>query len=200
MTDQPGYRLNVVPIKGASYQVPVDGELLIGRDRACDLCLDHKTVSTNHALVTVKGSSVAIKDLNSTNGTLIGGTPIAGEHWLRDHAVFEIGAFQLELIPPRREPDTKTAPLKTRAAKLDERDKGVITALLAEWSDPGVQVPTVRGAEELAGDLHCSRQEVNRRVARLEAKLDLPKGLRGQKRYHRLAEELLRRGLGPAPS
>jgi len=193
-----GYRLNVVPLRGAPYQVPIEGELLIGRDPDCDLTLEHPTVSANHALVTRKGTSVSIKDLDSTNGTLVGGGPVRGEQWLRDHAVFEIGAFQLELIPPpgRREP--KTAQLRTRAAKLDERDRGVIAALMSEWADPTIKVPVVRGAEEMARELHCSRQEVNRRVARLETKLGLEKGGRGQARYRNLAEEVLRRGLGPS--
>jgi pSer/pThr/pTyr-binding forkhead associated (FHA) protein len=199
MAKKETYMLNVVPLKGAPYQVPLEGEMIIGRDGDCDLCLDHKTVSANHALVSLKGNSVAIKDLNSTNGTMVGGKPISGERWLRDHTRFEIGAFQLELIPPRREPDTKTAPLKQRPAKLDDRDRAVIDALLSEWADPSIHVPVVHGAEEMAKAMHCSRQEVNRRVSRLEAKIGLPKGVRGQKRYHRLAEELLRQGMGPEP-
>ena len=81
--------------------------------------------------------------------------------------------------------------------RFDERDRGVADAILAEWTDPAVQAPAARGAEEVARDLHCSRQEANRRIARVEQKLGLAKGERGAARYHRLAEELLRRGLRP---
>jgi len=194
-----GYELNVIPPTGSPTRVALDGELLIGRDGGCGLCLDHPTVSSNHALLTVKGSSVAIQDLASTNGTTVGGTEVKGEQWLRGGAIVQIGAFRLELIPPRGGRDQKTAPLRQVAAQLDERDRGVIDTLLKDWGDPGIQIPAIRGAEEMAADLHCSRQEVNRRVKRLETKLGIAKGRRGQQRYHALAEELLRRGLAPRP-
>jgi pSer/pThr/pTyr-binding forkhead associated (FHA) protein len=197
VTAERPFRLNVVPLKGTPYQVPIEGELLIGRDDGCDLRLDHPTVSANHALVTQKGTSVAVKDLASTNGTMIGGKPIKGERWLRDKAVFEVGAFQLELVAPETAASTETSPLPKQVVKLDDRDRGVIDALLKDWADPALHVRAVQGAEAMAGLLHCSRQEVNRRVSRLETKLNLRRGERGEARYRRLAEELLRRGLGP---
>lgn len=191
------FRLNVMPPKGAPFQVPLDGEMIIGRDKGCDLCLPHETVSSNHALVTTKGKSIAIKDLDSTNGTIVAGRPLRGEQWLREKMLIEIGVFHLELIPEQGEPGTTTEPLPTRVIRFDERDRGVADAILAEWTDPSVQAPAARGAEQVANDLHCSRQEANRRIARLEQKLGLGKGARGAARYHRLAEELLRRGFGP---
>lgn len=191
------YRLSVVPPAGAPFQIDLEDELLIGRHVSCDLTLNHETVSANHALVEVKGASVAIKDLASTNGTIVAGHPIRGEEWLKDNATVEIGAFQLKLIRADLEPRTDTAPLPKNVVRLDERDRGVIDALLAEWADPSVQIAAARGAEEMARDLHCSRQEVNRRVARLEAKLGLGANMRGPERYRQLAEELLRRGIEP---
>ena len=191
------FRLNVMPPKGAPFQVPLDGEMLIGRDKGCDLCLPHETVSSNHALVISKGNSIAIKDLDSTNGTVVAGRPLRGEQWLREKMLIEIGVFHLELLPDQGEPGTSTEPLPKQVIRFDERDRGVANAILADWTNPDVQAPAARGAEEVANDLHCSRQEANRRIARLEQKLGLEKGERGAARYRRLAEELLRRGFGP---
>ena len=172
--------------------------MLIGRDKGCDLCLPHETVSSNHALVTSKGKSIAIKDLDSTNGTIVAGRPLQG----RAVAARE-DADRDRRLPPRADPRPRASrrPRPSRCPKqvirFDERDRGVVNAILADWTDPDVQAPAARGAEEVASDLHCSRQEANRRIARLEQKLGLEKGERGAARYRRLAEELLRRGFGP---
>lgn len=195
-----GLRLKVIPPTEAPYAVDIGPEMLIGRSDACDLTLAHETVSSNHALITVRGTAVAIKDLDSTNGTVVAGNQVRGEHWLRNGMVIEIGAFRLELVLDDTNPATATERLPGHVIRLDERDRGVVDAVLAEWADPKIQAPAARGAEEMARTLHVSRQEVNRRVGRLEEKLNLPKGSRGAQRYHRLAEELLRRGFTAQPS
>lgn len=50
---------------------------LVGRDPACDLNLDHPTVSSKHAVVRWTGRSWAIKDLGSRNGTWVDASPLA---------------------------------------------------------------------------------------------------------------------------
>jgi diguanylate cyclase (GGDEF)-like protein len=46
-------------------------ETIIGRDRACDVSLPIDTVSRRHCRVVVRGSSVFLTDLGSTNGTAL---------------------------------------------------------------------------------------------------------------------------------
>ena len=191
------FRLNVMPPKGAPFQVPLDGEMLIGRDGAATSASPTRPSRRTTPSSPARESSIAIKDLDSTNGTVVAGRPLRGEQWLREKMLIEIGVFHLELIPEQSEPGTTTEPLPKQVIRFDERDRGVANAILADWTDPAVQAPAARGAEEVANDLHCSRQEANRRIARMEQKLGLEKGKRGAARYHRLAEELLRRGFGP---
>ena len=52
-------------ITGASY--------VIGSDRSCDGCIPSTTVSRRHARITVKEDIYFIEDLNSSNGTYVGG-------------------------------------------------------------------------------------------------------------------------------
>ena len=51
--------------------------ILIGRDPNCYLPLNHPTVSFHHAQIFKQDGSLAIRDLNSTNGTFINGKRIA---------------------------------------------------------------------------------------------------------------------------
>lgn len=51
--------------------------ILIGRDPACYLPLNHPTVSYHHAQIYQQNGGLAIRDLNSTNGTFVNGKRIA---------------------------------------------------------------------------------------------------------------------------
>ncbi len=51
--------------------------ILIGRDPACYLPLNHPTVSFHHAQIYEQDGKLAIRDLNSTNGTFVNGKRIA---------------------------------------------------------------------------------------------------------------------------
>ena len=44
---------------------------VIGRDKTCNLALTDNTISRRHAEIFLKGNSLAISDLNSTNGTFV---------------------------------------------------------------------------------------------------------------------------------
>ncbi len=52
-------------------------EIAIGRDAACDLCIDNLAASSRHARV-FKGpdDKYIIEDLNSTNGTMVNGKDV----------------------------------------------------------------------------------------------------------------------------
>lgn len=48
-------------------------EILIGRDKSCDVVLDAPTVSSRHARLRVDGGSYMLEDMGSTNGTFVNG-------------------------------------------------------------------------------------------------------------------------------
>lgn len=198
--DGGAFTLHIYPPQGTPVVKPLDREMLVGRDPICDVVLDHPTVSGNHALLAPKGSSVAITDLNSTNGTIVDESTAKPEIWTRQSAVVRIGAFRLDLIARKDRPRQVTTKIVSQGVELDQRDKELVSILMKDWTDPSVRVPAASSATELAEGLHCSRQEVNRRIKRLERKLAFETEARGPRRYRDLTEELLRRGLQPGPA
>ncbi len=74
-----------------------DGEATFGRSRTSTIRLDHESVSRSHALMTLHRGGVTIRDLNSSNGTWVGGRRITGETSLADGTRVQLGAAVVEL-------------------------------------------------------------------------------------------------------
>ncbi len=51
-------------------------ELLVGRHHACDVVLDHASVSRRHALLRFRDGRWVVRDLESTNGTRVNGRDV----------------------------------------------------------------------------------------------------------------------------
>jgi len=97
-------RLRVVrgPLAGETIPVP-RGKLLIGRETDCHLRLDSKLVSAHHCVLLLDEHTLRIRDLGSTNGTLLNGNRI-GKHesiLLHDDTIsIDELTFQIDLSQP----------------------------------------------------------------------------------------------------
>jgi len=60
---------SVVPLK--------DPITIIGREDACHLTLDDPRVSTRHAMIYFAGGEFRVRDLDSTNGSLLNGSALS---------------------------------------------------------------------------------------------------------------------------
>jgi hypothetical protein len=49
-----------------------EGENMVGRDPAADVCLDAPSVSRRHSRILLAGDSITLEDLGSKNGTTVG--------------------------------------------------------------------------------------------------------------------------------
>jgi pSer/pThr/pTyr-binding forkhead associated (FHA) protein len=83
---------------------------LIGRGSDCDVVLDRKTASSQHAVLEEKDGIAFVRDLGSTNGTFLNGDKLAEG---RDHALANgdkvwLVQYTLEVILPESEAETKT--------------------------------------------------------------------------------------------
>lgn len=87
-------RLHVLQHGGHDFAL-VDGENIIGRDPAAQVCVPLPSVSRHHALIAIDGGRATVKDLGSKNGTLIDGQPIGESAPLRDGAVVTFGAVPM---------------------------------------------------------------------------------------------------------
>jgi DNA-binding winged helix-turn-helix (wHTH) protein len=70
----------------------LDREYVIGRDAACDICLDHVSVSRRHARLVVDGATARLEDLGSKNGTTVAGKVAQGPVVLHSDDRLEFGS------------------------------------------------------------------------------------------------------------
>jgi pSer/pThr/pTyr-binding forkhead associated (FHA) protein len=67
----------------------------LGRDVACDICLDDSLVSAEHASITRTDAGYIIEDLNSRNGTTLNGKEVHQKKLHRGDTI-DIGNFTLK--------------------------------------------------------------------------------------------------------
>jgi FHA domain-containing protein len=80
---------------GTTLDVPLARErTTIGRRADNDICLPNLAVSGEHAVVVTILADSFLEDINSTNGTLVNGKPVA-KHFLRDRDQIDIGRHKL---------------------------------------------------------------------------------------------------------
>ena len=72
-----------------------EGENVVGRDPRCDAWVDVSGVSRRHARIAVAGDEVTIEDLDSSNGTFVGGRKVTAPRRLEDGDVLELGSATL---------------------------------------------------------------------------------------------------------
>lgn len=70
--------------------------LLLGRSLDCDLPVSAERASRRHAEILPVASGHALRDLGSTNGTLINGAPFAGDTALKDGDLLDLGGCRIE--------------------------------------------------------------------------------------------------------
>ncbi len=82
------------PLKGAIYLCEAGKSITIGRSSSCDVSLSkYQSVSGRHCYITARDHCITLTDLNSTNGTLVGGKRLPPNQpvILREGASFSLG-------------------------------------------------------------------------------------------------------------
>ena len=74
------------------------GSYLIGRSSRCNIVLEGRKVSREHARLTVKRNSYIVEDLNSSVGTFSNGKKIKKASFVNDRT-FQIDTYDLKVIP-----------------------------------------------------------------------------------------------------
>ena len=72
-----------------------DGENVIGRESAADVCLPSTTVSRRHAIITIAGDAATLTDLDSKNGTRVAGRELHGSTPLSDGTLIRFGGVEV---------------------------------------------------------------------------------------------------------
>jgi hypothetical protein len=88
-------RFATVTVGGIDHDVLLQGDrVIVGRLSSCDICLQDRNVSRQHAAFVAAPGGWAITDLGSTNGTLLNGSSVSQKP-LRDGDVVTVGVTEL---------------------------------------------------------------------------------------------------------
>src|SRR5436189_3639266 len=92
-------RLLVVQGKPLGKEIPVkESRFLIGRSDECHLRPNSELVSRVHCQVSVEGDTVRLRDLGSSNGTIVNGERISDEVVLNDGDLVQVGPLGFQMI------------------------------------------------------------------------------------------------------
>ncbi len=83
----------------AGHELPLLVVTTIGRDHGNVLVLSDRYVSQRHAVLTWRDGRWWLRDLGSTNGTMVGQSQVRGEVALDYGDVLTIGSTRLKLVP-----------------------------------------------------------------------------------------------------
>lgn len=92
----------LVVIKGRSanqaLKIPADGVTTVGRQQGCQIRIGSSQVSRKHCELFEKQGLLLVKDLNSSNGTIVNGKKVQGQQVLEPGNILLIGtvAFRVE--------------------------------------------------------------------------------------------------------
>ena len=95
-----------------------EGDNIIGRDPSCSVYVDDPDVSRRHALIRIDSvrKSALLEDLESTNGTLLGRSPVKTPTPLANGDVIEVGSVELKfrILGTDQPQETRRIRRKTR--------------------------------------------------------------------------------------
>jgi len=111
-----------------------EGSILVGRLPECDVMVDDGLVSRMHARISIRGDSVIVEDLHSTNGIYVNGARITHSAVLCEGDRLLFGTTEISLFEARR--SAKVAPLRLRAEE-------------PKPPSPSTPPPAARGAKTL---------------------------------------------------
>ncbi|MFH9241170.1 DUF1707 and FHA domain-containing protein [Streptomyces anulatus] len=94
--------------------------LLIGRDPANGLRLNHETVSRLHAELSAQNGRWVLRDLGSTNGTCVNGQRLVGSIPVRDGDQVSFGRMSFRLTAPALRPPELPPPAPRSSAQPPE--------------------------------------------------------------------------------
>lgn len=144
----------VLSVEGREIDLS-DGEATLGRSRTSTVRLEHESVSRSHALLTLNRGEAIVKDLNSSNGTYVGGKRISRETRLQNGDRIQVGAAVIDLrIVAPNVPSERTAllgpdelspqpavPPVAPPASPPRPPSGITYEPLPGGTHPGVQSP-----------------------------------------------------------
>ena len=83
-----------------SYLDFPEGEFVVGRGPECHVRPNSELISRQHCMLLISGHAVRVRDLGSTNGTLVNGKRVVEECELGHGDTLQLGPLVLEVVMP----------------------------------------------------------------------------------------------------
>jgi hypothetical protein len=80
------------------FSLRKEGGVIVGRDESCGIRLHSNHISREHCMLVRKGGTLLVRDLNSTNGTLVNSQKLAGSAVLNYGDIITIGDQNISII------------------------------------------------------------------------------------------------------
>lgn len=124
--------IRVISGPEAGQEFPVHGSAVtLGRTRDCEICIQDGMLSRRHCRLFLKNSEWLLEDLDSTNGTFVGGAQVRQPTPVNGTLRFRAGASLFEAeVSQRQSADTPTI-----AFRLDSRDPLMATQADSSGND-----------------------------------------------------------------
>lgn len=155
---------------GAAFRLR-EGTQLVGRDKRCEILLMDKSVSREHARVTVNNGSVQVEDLRSRNGTFIDNHQIGQGTLIPEQGImFGTLSFRLMAMPTEEISDDET--YYPTEGQIETAKKNPVFAKLTE-AQIRVFVELITGAAEIqiANKLNLAKSTVHNHAKSIYATL-----------------------------
>lgn len=117
----PAERIDAVAEAARLSSIRITNDATIGRDKECEIQLDHIQVSRQHARIQKRGERAILRDLNSANGTYVDGQRIGVPVTLNPGSRVGIGPFLLSWDGDALVPTTRTNNLQLEGRRLTRR-------------------------------------------------------------------------------
>lgn len=126
------------------------GRVTIGRRPHNDLVIDHVAISGEHVAIIASKNDWFLKDLNSTNGTLVNGQPVK-RHRLQDKDVIELPPYKIKFVAganlDREVASQQHAAIRVMTGPSTGREIALVKSVTT-IGRPGVQVAVVTHRKE----------------------------------------------------
>ena len=87
-----------IMLRSGAKSVLVAGSLTLGRSSSCDLVIEDPEASRRHAEILTQDGRTVLRDLNSTNGTIVNGRVITSPTELNVGDIITVGSVHIEVV------------------------------------------------------------------------------------------------------